>query len=287
MQNMIKSIPPVLSKPNHHLAFHSMRISWISLVLVSVVIVFGQLLFSPTLNAQNGKVMALPMSQTVNENQEFNVLYRVEPGSSPVSVIDFIIHFDVQYLECIAIEDVGSPLKLQQIEPKIDNETGKVLFGAFTLKNPPEELFSLLRIKFKALEPIDETSIDIITEGHPKTIMAFAGESTLHPGLNKSTIIQIHPEMNMDDMSSGEQFAVDFDEQNNIGLISYRPAIKDAFEIVLKDDKNQFVQQIHRGIAQPGFDYTFRIDFASIPFGRYSIELVDSKSSRTQHFMAH
>src|SRR5690606_29998347 len=100
---------------------------------------------------------------------------------SPVAVIDFIIRFDVGYLECLGIEDVGSPLNLRQTEPKIDNETGKVLFGAFTLKNPPEELFSLLRIRFKALEPIDETSIEIVTEGHPKTIMAFAGESTLNP----------------------------------------------------------------------------------------------------------
>src|SRR5690606_28578055 len=117
----------------------------------------GHLFFSPSLSAQDGKVMAFPLTQTVIQNQEFSDLYRVEPGSSPVAVIDFIIRFDVGYLECLGIEDVGSPLNLRQTEPKIDNETGKVLFGAFTLKNPPEELFSLLRIRFKALEPIDET----------------------------------------------------------------------------------------------------------------------------------
>ncbi|TVR13956.1 MAG: hypothetical protein EA391_13445 [Balneolaceae bacterium] len=221
----------------------------------------------------------MPEVQTIVQNQEFDILFRVEPGSLPVSVVDFYLRFDPEYIRCIGIENVESPLNLRQIEPVIDNEKGTVLFGAFTLKPPPEDLFSLISLRFKALEPIDETNIELITQGHPKTLMAYAGQSTMGSDVRKARVL-IHPDLLVADLPSDELFKVSYEADTNTGLVHYTPSVKGEVDISLKESDNRFTHALHQGVIYPGFEYIFIFDFASLPKGRYAVVLKSANSSR-------
>ncbi len=237
------------------------------------------LLLHDSAQAQDGRIIALPETQTVVQNQEFDILFRVEPGSSPVSVVDFYLRFNPEYIRCLSIENVESPLNLRQIEPVIDNEKGTVLFGAFTLKPPPENLFSLISLRFRALEPIDETSIEMVTEGHPKTLMAYAGYSTMGSNV-KEARVQIHPDLLVADVPTGEVFKANYQAESNTGHVNYTADAKGEVEIALKDSDNQFLHHLRKGMMYPGFEYTFSFDMASLPKGRYAVVLKSANSNR-------
>jgi hypothetical protein len=223
---------------------------------------------SPHLSGQDGRLIPFPQAQTVVQNQEFNVLYRAFPGSSPVSVVDFLIRFDTSYVQCLGIDDVGGPLNLRQIDPVVDNSKGTVLYGAFTLRDAPEELFSLISIRFRAIMPIDETLIEIVNEGHPQTLMAYAGMNTMDQRVMAASI-KIHPDIVVNDAPPKEVFKVDYDKTSNTGSIVYLPKYKGAVEILLKEEKDKFQKPVFANMAYAGFEYNFAFDFASLPAGNY------------------
>lgn len=141
-------------------------------ILISALV----LIFLVKIVAQQGQIVSIPQQLTVHEGQLFQVLVKVHPGNDPVSAVDYILKYDPEVISVISVDQVeGSPLNLNIVETKIDNERGKVVYNAFKLTEPwPEDLFSLIRIL--ALKPVNQTVLHHNREGNPKTVLAFAGK---------------------------------------------------------------------------------------------------------------
>jgi len=233
--------------------------------------------------AQDGKIVCVPRAMTVHEGQVFELLVNVFPGSEPVSVVDYMLKFDPEFLTVLSVERAqDSPLNLNTIETNIDHDEGTILYSAFSLNKPwPDTLFSLIRIQFMAIAETDQTRLSHIVEGHPKTILAYAGKNTLHSAPDAE--VHILPAYSgLKDASVTYSDKLNVDCSTNHEHCSVQFSVSDNSHTVLSfSNENQGLSEvIFSNKAQVGTTYLFEIDTSVMNQGQYLVELNSSGISR-------
>ncbi len=226
-------------------------------------------------NAQQGRIIGMPDVLTVHEGQTFDVTFFVDPGSEPVSVVDFVLSYDQKYVEAIQIERLQSPLDMNQISDQINPEEGKVLYGAFKIKQPwPSEPFRFVLVRFKAIHQIKETLLQHNTDVFPYSSMAFSGKSTLASAPPIKLTILPSISTNAESLIAGSiAVTLTQEEENNrvIANFTAKESGKATFDI--REIDGDFAVQLLNNNISAGENYQFEIDTSVLLTGKYMIEL--------------
>lgn len=236
--------------------------------------------------AQEGKIAGLPTALSVHEGQIFEIAYFVNPGIEPVSVVDFVLNYDPEYLEALSIDRVDSPLDINQINAEIKADKGKVYYGAFKLKSPwPTEPFQLVKVRFKALKEVERTMLDHPVEETPYTSMAFEGRNTM--AIAATTEIQIYrKEMDNGPLSKLEKTSLKVDSESDPSRIVITFTVNEAIssKLILRQKNGNQLGILYDHRAFPGIPYRIEIDSTVLTVGSYQIELVSPDGVYSSEF---
>lgn len=240
----------------------------------------------PKANAQDGKISGLPAALSVHEGQIFEITFFVNPGTTAVSVVDFILNYDPEYLEALSIDRVDSPLDKNQIKGEIKPEKGRVHYGAFKLTSPwPTVPFQLLKVSFKALRAVERTLLDHPAGESPYTAMAFEGRNTM--AVAAATEIRILGKGSGSGSPSGrETTALHVDSHSNPADIAVSFTVKApcSAQLILREKNGNKLGMLYDHEAFPNEPYRFVIDSTVLPRGAYQIDLVSPDGINSKEF---
>ncbi len=246
-----------------------------------VFLPFTLVLYTGPGHGQSGKIAGLPQSLTVHVGQPFEVTFFVDPGEMPVSVVDFVLSYETQYLEAVSVDRINSPLDMNQISSKIVPEEGKIIYGAFKLNEPwPEAPFAFVRIKFKAIQEVPGTTLRHDLDKMPFSSMAFEGSSTL--GSASEININILPEIvgSIVDAKPGTVSRLEllWPEDAPIAELSFAVRQTGKTRLIVKDEeKSEFILYDHTALS--GELYSMQIDTQVLPDGKYTVILAGPEGS--------
>lgn len=216
--------------------------------------------FSPSLFGQTGLIGAFPSKLTVHEGDVFELIFFVYPGDSPVSVVDFFVNYDAEFLEILSFDNVESPLATNQFKPSVNPDIGLFSYGAFTLESPPTRSFPLVRLKIKALSASSMARLFFEPNGTLRTVLAFAGKDVLLEAKGAEIVILPKPETdNVDDKIKFLEVDIETIE-NGLSNIKYSVQKRMMLNLELKEKGGKDVLKIHSGVHYPHFQYAMNID---------------------------
>lgn len=236
---------------------------------------------------QDGKIAGIPQEITVHEGHVFDILVMVEPGSEPVSVVDYVLTYNPDNLSVLSVEMAGScPLNLNPVETQINNETGNILYSAFKLNEPwPETTFPLLRIQILALSPINQTALHHSRDGQPRTLLAYAGKDMLSiaPDIVVKVLPPVSP-MTDDVLMDSNKLNVDFKPENKTCEVSFSVSENDDLKLKLLSKENGVDETLYENAVQYNTTYDLLIDTSILKAGKYKVELSSLGFSSAQSF---
>ncbi len=94
-------------------------------------------------------IVAIPETDQVEVSDTFSVVVQIQAGQQGVVGATMNLRFDPALLQVIKTMP-GSTLETQ-LSSTVDNTTGKLVYAAGTLLNPPKGTWNLLEIRFKAI----------------------------------------------------------------------------------------------------------------------------------------
>lgn len=227
-------------------------------------------------NAQNGTLAALPHELTVHSGSDFIVSIEVNAGNEPVAASDLYMVFDTTYLEVVDFISTDSPLNLNPIEPRFDNEKGTIIYSAFKLgESLPTGLFSLTGVRLRCKRATEETTIEIPVEGRYKTVLAYAGKNVLRAV--RDIKVKILPEKDIveeDIEGLKPELNVSCSSESGICRIGFAVAKSGFAQLELHDASGETTAELFVNIAHPESDYQFSLDVDFLPKGRGVLELI-------------
>jgi hypothetical protein len=239
-------------------------------------------------HGQKGKITALPQSLTVHVGQIFELTFFVDPGEMPVSVVDFVLSYETQFLEAISVDRIDSPLDINQISSQIVPEEGKIIYGAFKLSGPwPEDPFALVRIKFKATQEVPGTTLRHDLDKVPFSSMAFEGNSTLGstPDINIHILPKIIGSSTDTKPDAATRLELLWPDDSPIVDLSFAVRQTGKTRLMLNNvERDTFT--VYDYTAQAGQAYSMQIDTQILPQGQYKVELTSPEgASYSKEFM--
>jgi hypothetical protein len=128
----------------------------------------------------------LPSSQTVAVDEIFDVIIEAQCNGQDVTGIAAFIDFDPDYLEVQSITDGGTLSDF--VVSDYDNDAGTIDYNAGTFTQPlPSGTFTVATIKFKAMNPDGNVSLNFSVAFPRESDADFGGESKLG-GLHGTTV---------------------------------------------------------------------------------------------------
>jgi len=236
----------------------------------------------PALNAQTGQISGLLNKITVHKGHTFDVVWYANPNGEPVSVIDFVLSYEPQYVNALDVQRTpSSPLNVHQVETTIDNEHGQIIYGVFRLSQSlPDTLFSFVKTQFTAVEATPNTELIHDLDKFPYTLMAYAGNNTMRHAENMR--ITILPELGLQSpttLNSRPEFIV---ESGETGIsINFNVKKKGSVKMSLRDSDDLLIAELFEMSAGPGVNYAFGLNDAILEPGIYVLELQDPSGTRT------
>jgi len=131
-------------------------------------------------------LILLPSSQTVGIDDIFEVAIEAQCNGQDVTGIAAFIDFDPNYLEVQSVTDGGTLTDF--VVSNYDNVAGTIDYNAGTFTQPlPSGTFTMATIKFKAINPDGNISLNFSTTFPRESYADFGGDSKLR-GLHGTTI---------------------------------------------------------------------------------------------------
>jgi len=239
--------------------------------------------FAPAIFAQTGQISGLLNKITVHAGQTFDVVWYADPGENPVAVIDFVLTYDPQFLKALdAQRSPSSPLNAHQVETKIDEQAGQIVFGVFRLSQPwPDTLFPFIKTEFAAKAATPHTALTHDLSKVPYTVMAHAGNNTMAKAENIS--ITVLPEITPTRTPAGDSepgFIVETSDTSV--LINFSVEKKGTVILRLRNSDDVLIAEMLEMMAAPGINYAFGMNDSLLEPGTYVIELQDASGTRTR-----
>ncbi len=146
----------------------------LAVMAVSGLLHFASGAFAQSPPLQVVDVIGIPSIVNVNQGENFQVTFQVNPNGTQVTVADIAMNFNPDMIEVVSIAFApGSPLSNFNQAVAFDNTTGFLKYGGFGF-TPATVAFDHIVVTFTATGTGTST-IDHITTGHPKTLMAYFG----------------------------------------------------------------------------------------------------------------
>jgi hypothetical protein len=228
--------------------------------------------------AQTGKIAPFPQELTVQAGETFKVTWWVNPGDSPVAAVDFILWYDKNTIKPLTIENVDSPLNINQIKPSIDTLQGRIVYAAFKLSSPwPENPFPLMTIQLQALDSSGLTTLHHDMDITPNTSMAFEGRYTLKEAHDLKVRILSDEQVTFSSSSSStpgfQPPSINLDEETGYYTYHYNSDTAGNVQISIKGEDDTLPDIFWQTRVNPGQDFRYVLNPHVFPSGRYTLNM--------------
>lgn len=251
-------------------------------------LVSSGLLTASSVDAQSGQILHNPSEVEISVGETFEVTVEVHTGEQPISVADFHMRFDPEYLEVLEINSIQGGLQANSIQPIFDNQNGTISMGSFQVGGQaPSGYFEAMQITFRGLHQTQTTSVDHPNNVFPKSILAYAGvdhlgqvgplDITILPGVVSSNGIDLETEdlsLNLWPNPTAERTTITF-QMGETGEAS----------LEIFDVTGKLVSEIFRGTATSGTAHKFEVDVKHLKNGFYLCRLLTEKANKVERLV--
>jgi len=237
---------------------------------------------STDLSAQSGEILHNPAQLIVTEGETFEVTVEVHSGAQPISVADFHMEFDPEYLEVLQVSAIQGGLAANSILPVFNNVNGTISMGSFQVgSQAPSGFMEAMQITFMAVQVTPLTSVEHPVNVFPKSILAYAGEDhlgnvgpldiTILPGI----VLSDGPELDAD-LLSLELWPNPTSEQ---ATVTFQTSETGEISLELYDVAGKLVAEIYRGTAASGTLHRFDVNVQQLNNGLYLCSLMSNQGN--------
>lgn len=256
-------------------------------IAMSFLVATG-ILTAATVEGQSGQILHNPSQVEISAGETFEVTVEVHTGEQPISVADFHMQFDPEYLEVLEVNSVQGGLAANSIQPVFNNQNGTISMGSFQVGGQaPSGYIEAMQITFRGLQETQTTSVEHPADVFPKSILAFAGvdylgnvgplDITILPG-----VVSSNGEELLTDNLSLSLWPNPTDEHTSI---TFRMGETGEASLEIYDVTGKLVSEIFRGTAASGTVHRFDVNVNHMENGLYLCRLITKNGNKVERLV--